>query len=97
MSRDGSMGRFIDAPDSSVQLADGDPASSQCLEAWHTQQGAGTKRTWPSETAHGPVDTDEVLRWRSRCSEDIVPSSVLMHSISRHISPIIVKDPQIEI
>lgn len=95
-TRDGSL-RFIDAPDSSVQLVDGDPASGQCREACHTPQSAGTKRTWPSETAQGPVDTDEVLLWRSWYSEDTVPSSVLMHSIFRHISPVIVRMPQIEI
>lgn len=43
VTRDGSMRRFIDAPDSSVQLVDGDPVSSQC----HTQRVLGRKEPGP--------------------------------------------------
>lgn len=96
VTRDGSVRKSIDAPDSSVQLVDGGSAGSRCQGARHKPQSAGMKTTWPSETAHGPVDTDEVPCWLPWCSEDIVPSSVLMHTISRHISPLIPGTPQIE-
>lgn len=81
VSRDGSVRKSVGAPDSSVQLGDGNPARGRCQGACHKEQSTGMKRTWPSETAQDPVAMHKVLCWLPWYSGDTAPSSVLMHSI----------------